>query len=83
MERVGRTVVLDSTQSTRILELELFVKWLLPGIYSEEVGLLEEEEKTPEITLGYLNLITLLKEHMQTGGMGPQSGNLHFNDLIN
>ena len=65
----------------RILKLEVFVKWSVPGIYSAEVGVLEEE-KANEITLGYLNLM-FLKEHMLTGEMGPQSRNLNVNDLIN
>lgn len=66
----------------KILKLELFVKWLVPGIYSAEVGVLEKEEKANEITLGYLNL-KFLKEHMLTGEMGPESRHLNINDLMN
>ena len=52
---------MDITQSDMVLELELFVRWLTPGIYSAEVGL-PEEEKANETSLGYLYLIMFLKE---------------------
>lgn len=50
---------MDIIQNYGILELELFVKWLVPGIDSVE-------EKANEITLGYLNLIMFLEEHVET-----------------
>lgn len=45
---------MDIIQNYGILELELFVKWLVPGIDSVE------------ITLGYLNLMMFLEEHVET-----------------
>lgn len=71
---------MNITQSKRILELGLFVKWLIPDICLAEVGLLEEE-KANEIILGYLNHIMFLKdinEHVQVGRTGLQSGDLNF-----
>lgn len=50
---------MDIIQNYGILELELFVKWLVPGIDSVE-------EKANEIALGYLNLIMFLEEHTET-----------------
>lgn len=45
---------MDIIQNYGILELELFAKWLVPGINSVE------------ITLGYLNLMMFLEEHVET-----------------
>lgn len=53
---------LDITQKNWILELQLFVKRLIPGIYWAEAGFLEEE-KANENSLGYMNLM-FLEEHV-------------------